>query len=92
MNALLNSKLPPIDPYKKIILKKKHIANEIANFETLDNSFKIQSEIYSNVEYPLCPIIKQRIQFLHEQAIELSKETAVRPHFPEYQSLVMVSV
>ncbi|KAI4465363.1 midasin-related [Holotrichia oblita] len=89
LNALLNSKLPPIDPYKKIILKKNHIANEIANFETLDTSFKIQSEIYSNVEYPLCPIIKQRIQFLREQVIKLSEETAMRPHFPEYQSLLM---
>lgn len=90
LNALLNSKLPPIDPYRKIILRKKHLTNEVENFETLNSSFRIQSEIYSNVEFPLCPIITEKIKNLHSKVDELSKETAVRPQLPKYESLLQV--
>ncbi|GJQ70464.1 hypothetical protein Trydic_g22876 [Trypoxylus dichotomus] len=89
LNALLNSKLPSIDPYTKVLLRRNYIAHEIENFETLNYSFQMQSSIYSNVEYPLCPLIKQHIQGLYQKTLELSKEVAVRPHSPEYCSLIM---
>lgn len=90
LNASLNSKLPLIDPYTKIVLRKKHISEEIDNFEILSSSFQTQNQIYSNTEFPLCPIIKEKINKLNKQDSALKKEIAIRPQMPKYESLMQV--
>ncbi|XP_064213116.1 midasin isoform X2 [Tribolium castaneum] len=91
--AILNSRLPLIDPSVKKALKKKYSVETIRSFEDLRDSFVQMNEVYSGNVKTLHshykPVVDM-IQTLNIRNEQLGSYVAVRPREVLYEDVVKV--
>nr|XP_023017788.1 midasin [Leptinotarsa decemlineata] len=93
LKAILNSKLSPIDPLVKKILKRQYCTKATEVFESMKKCYEWQNEIYSNsVEtiHAYCEPLKAMIGELEIKNEKLSEYVAVRPESVAYESIFRV--
>ncbi|XP_017784384.1 PREDICTED: midasin [Nicrophorus vespilloides] len=90
LKALLNSRLPLIDPLAKIEMRERYCGEEIQHLSELNDSFLVQSRLYSDTKFglsPYCDVLKRKIGDLEVKRENLSKYVAVRPEDVDYQNV-----
>ena len=93
LKLILTSMLPPIDPLSKITLKKKYYIEEKINFESLNHSYELLNDVYSNSKKTLpnlCVIANEKINLLNVRISELEQYVAVRPQSVNYAKILEV--
>lgn len=90
LKALLNSKIPLIDPVMKVSLKQKYCLEEISDLEKLKRNYELQNLIYSDSPKTLhsyCVLLTAKIEELKKKIEKYEKYVAVRPAEISYKSL-----
>ncbi|RZB40943.1 hypothetical protein BDFB_010518, partial [Asbolus verrucosus] len=89
--AILNSRLPLIDPSAKKALKKKYCRESVSNFEDLRDSFRALNEVYSGNDRTLHSHhepVEDMIKTLMVKNERLGSYVAVRPKDVLYNEVV----
>lgn len=93
VKAVLNSRLPLIDPSAKKALKKKYCGESVANFEDLRESFVDVNRVLSGNDKTLhshYKFVVEMIQSLNDRNEQLGNYVAVRPKEVVYDEVVKV--
>lgn len=94
IKAVLNSKLPLMDPLSEKTLKKQHCEKMKIMFDNIGESYLNQNKVYSNTSLTLHPYyheVQYKITELNNKIRKLNKYVAVRPTNILYKTVIKVS-
>lgn len=92
LKAILNSKLPQIDPLAKKSLKRKYLQHTIDHFNDMKKCYELQNEIYSGPIHSYYIWVNKLIEGLLKKGETLEKCVAFRPKNLLYEIVLRVSV